>query len=116
MGKPRLIYYNDGHHFHGKRIDPPLSLRKLYWPVDEVVGTGVETLVFGLGYGDVFFHQSKTGRTIGEGKEIWENYIDWRIMRMVRDAKEMGTDQLREVGGAMDRAGGPGINAVRSLR
>ena len=53
MRKPRLIYYNDGHHYHGKRVDPPLSLRKLYWPVDTVVGTGVEMLVFGMGYGDV---------------------------------------------------------------
>ena len=25
------------------------------------------------------------------------NYIDWRIMRMVKDAREMGTDQVREV-------------------
>jgi len=98
MKKPRLIYYNDGHHYHGKRIDPPLSLRKLYWPVDEVVGTGVEMLVLGMGYGDVFFHQSKVGRTIGESKDVWENFIDWRIMRMVKDAKEIyDTDQIHEV-------------------
>jgi hypothetical protein len=98
MRKPRLIYYNDGHHYHGKRIDPPLSLRKMHWPVDEVVGTGVEMLVFGMGYGDVFFHQSKIGRTIGEAKDVWESFIDWRIMRMVRDAKELyQTDQFHEV-------------------
>ncbi len=113
MKKPRLIYYNDGHHFHGKRIDPPLSLRKLYWPVDEVVGTGVEMLVFGLGYGDVYFHQSKTGRTIGEGKEVWESYIDWRIMRMVKDAKEMGTDQLREVLKRGREMGMPIVNSIK---
>jgi len=97
MNKPRLICYNDAHHFNAKRIDPPTSIHKLQWPVDEVLGTGVDLLVLGLGYGDVYFHQSKIGRTVGEKKEVWEEFIDWRIMRMVRDAKEMGTDQVREI-------------------
>lgn len=97
MEKPRLIYYNDAHHYHAKRVDPPVSMHKMHWPVDELLGTGVDLLVLGLGYGDVYFHQSKIGRTVGEKKEVWENYIDWRIMRMVRDCQEMGTDQVREV-------------------
>lgn len=97
MRHPRLIYYNDGHHFHAKRLDPPVSLRKLRWPVDEVLGTGVELLVLGLGYGDVYFHQSKVGRVTGQDQEVWHDIIDWRIMRMVKDAAAMGTDQVREV-------------------
>lgn len=97
MDAPRLVYYNDAHHFHGKRIDPPLTMSKLRWPVGEVLGTGVDLLVMGLGYGDVYFHQSKVGRTVGEAKEVWGNYIDWRIMRMVEDAAQMGTDQVEEV-------------------
>ena len=95
--RPRLIYYNDGHHFHGKRVEPPVSIQKLRQPVDEVVGTGVDLLVLGLGYGDVYFHNSKVGRVVGEAKEVWESYIDWRIMRMVQVAREKGTDQVREV-------------------
>ena len=97
MQKPRLIYYNDAHHFHGKRVEPPASIHMLQWPVDEVVGTGVDLLVLGLGYGDVYFHNSKVGRVIGQKKGVWENYIDWRIMRMVEVARELGTDQLQEV-------------------
>ena len=96
MDTPRLVYYNDAHHFHGKRVEPPLTMSKLRWPVDEVLGTGVDLLVMGMGYGDVYFHQSKVGRTIGEEKDVWENYIDWRIMRMVEDAAKMGTDQIEE--------------------
>jgi len=65
MQKPRLIYYNDGHHFHVKRIEPPASIHMLQWPVDEVAGTGVDLLVQGLGYGDVYFHDSKVGRVVG---------------------------------------------------
>ncbi len=94
---PRLIYYNDAHHFHAKRLDPPLNLHKMRWPVDELVGTGVDMLAFGLGYGDVFFHRTKIGRVVGQEQEVWENFIDWRIMRMVKDAHDMGTDQVREV-------------------
>ena len=45
MKKPRLIYYNDGHHFHAKRIEPPASIHMLQRPVDEVAGTGVDLLV-----------------------------------------------------------------------
>ena len=97
MTKPRLIYYNDAHHFHAKRIDPPLNLHKLHWPVDEISGTGVELLVLGLGYGDVYFHNSRTGRVVGQKKDVWENFIDWRIMRMVKDARRLKTDQVREV-------------------
>ena len=97
MQKPRLIYYNDAHHFHGKRIEPPASIHMLQWPVDEVAGTGVDLLVLGLGYGDVYFHNSKVGRVIGQKKEVWENYIDWRIMRMVEEAAKFDTDQVREV-------------------
>lgn len=97
MDKPRLIHYNDGHHFHAKRIEPPASRHLLNWPVDEVLGTGVDLLVLGLGYGDVYFHQSKVGRVVGQGKQVWESYIDWRIMRMVEVANDLGTDQLRAV-------------------
>ena len=69
--RPRLLYYNDGHHFHGKRVEPPVSIHKLRQPVDEVLGTGVDLLVLGLGYGDVYFHNSKVGRVVGEAKEVW---------------------------------------------
>ena len=68
MDRPRLIHYNDAHHFHAKRLEPPASRHLLNWPVDEVLGTGVDLLVLGLGYSDVFFHQSKIGRVVGQGK------------------------------------------------
>ena len=111
---PRLIYYNDAHHFAAKRIDPPATLQKLRRPVDELAGTGADTLVFGLGYSDVYFHQSKVGRVVGQGKTSWENFIDWRIMRMVQSAHEdLGTDQLRVV---IERGRQMGVRVVPSLK
>jgi hypothetical protein len=113
MKKPRLIYYNDAQHFHGKRMEPKASIHMLQWPVDELAGTGIDTLVFGLGYGDVFFHQSKVGRVVGQNKEVWESYIDWRIMRMVEEAAKRGTDQVREV---VNRGKELGIDVFSSLK
>lgn len=113
MDRPRLIYYNDAHHFHAKRLEPPASRHLLNWPVDEVLGTGVDLLVLGLGYSDVFFHQSEIGRVVGQGKEVWENYIDWRIMRMVEEAKELGTDQVRAV---IERGRETGLKVFPSLK
>lgn len=113
MDRPRLIYYNDAHHFHAKRLEPPASRHLLNWPVDEVLGTGVDLLVLGLGYSDVFFHQSAVGRVVGQGKEVWENYIDWRIMRMVEAAKALGTDQLRAV---IERGRETGLKVFPSLK
>ena len=97
MYRPRLIYYQDAHHFHAKRLDPPINIHKLHRPIDELVGSGVDVLAFGLGYGDVYFHNSKVGRVVGQFQEVWDSYIDWRIMRMVREAESLGTDQVRAV-------------------
>ena len=74
MHRPHLIYYNDGHHFHGKRVEPPVSIDKLRQPVNELLGTGADLLVLGLGYGDVYFHGQQGGRVVGEAKEAGESY------------------------------------------
>ncbi|HCV22657.1 MAG TPA: hypothetical protein DGN59_04300 [Candidatus Latescibacteria bacterium] len=113
MAHPRFIYYNDAHHFHAKRIEPPASEHMLQWPVDELAGTGADTLVLGLGYGDVYFHDSKVGRVVGQGQTSWGNYIDWRIMRMVEEAGRLGTDQLRTV---VERGRELGTRVVPSLK
>jgi hypothetical protein len=113
MHKPRLIHYNDAHHFHAKRLEPPTSRHMLHWPVDEVLGTGVDLLILGLGYGDVYFHQSQVGRVVGQGKQVWESYIDWRIMRTVAVAKQLGTDQLRAV---IERGHETGMRVFPSLK
>lgn len=113
MTKPRLIYYQDAHHFHAKRLDPPVSMHMLQWPVDELLGTGADVLAFGLGYGDVYFHETKVGRVVGQYQEVWNGYIDWRIMRMVRDARALGTDQVRAV---VERGHEMGLRVFPSLK
>lgn len=113
MKRPRFIYYNDAHHYHAKRLEPPTSRHLLQWPVDEVSGTSVDTLVLGLGYSDVYFHRSKVGRVVGQGKQTWDSWIDWRILRMVEEAERLGTDQLQVCIEAGRQAG---VRVVPSLK
>ena len=47
MRKPRLIYENDARHHLLYRYAPPLSVHRLRQPVDELLGTGVDTLFYG---------------------------------------------------------------------
>ena len=46
MRKPKLIYYNDARHYSLYRYDPPMSEHQLRQPVDEILGTGVDTIAF----------------------------------------------------------------------
>ena len=111
--RPRLIYYNDAHHFHGKRVDPPVSKARLWQPVDALAGTGAEMLAFGIGYGDVFFHNSKVGKSILQTADVIANPIDWRTRAMARNAAAMGTDQVREV---INRGKQLGVAVLPSLK
>ncbi len=87
MKKPRLIYYNDAHHFNAKRIEPPASIHMLQWPVDEVLGTGVDLLVLGLGYGDVYFHDSRSGASSGRRKRSGRTTLTGALCVWWRSAK-----------------------------
>ena len=47
MRKPRLIYDNDARHHLLYRYGPPLTDYLLGQPVDEILGTSVDTLFYG---------------------------------------------------------------------
>jgi hypothetical protein len=34
---------------------------------------------------------------VGQQQQLWDSFIDWLVMRMVQEARECGTDQLRVV-------------------
>ena len=66
MSKPKLIYYHDSRHSLLYRFDPPMSLHGLRQPVDELVGTPVDTLSYGLGMGQTFLYDTKVGAMFGD--------------------------------------------------
>ena len=77
MQKPKLIYYNDARHYSFYRYDPPMSLHQLQQPVDEILGTEVDTLVYGLASGQTFLHGSHVGERWGEGIAAHNRGVMW---------------------------------------
>jgi len=114
MRKPKLIYYNDSRHYFMYRYDPPMTLRQLRRPVDDILQTGVDTLSFGLASGQTFLHDSKVGIKWGD-KLIGHNngVMWWRAAENLRQALQSGYDPLKVV---IDRAHEKGIQLLCSLR
>ena len=114
MQKPKLIYYNDARHYSLYRYDPPMSLHQLRQPVDELLGTGVDTLSFGLASGQTFFHDTKVGMRWGEGVEDHNHGVMWwRASEIAKQAHEAGIDPLKVV---VDRAHEKGMQILCSMR
>ena len=114
MRKPRLIYYNDSRHEHLYQYDPPMSLARLRQPVDELVGSGVDTLFYGLGMGYTFLYDTRVGTRFGElAKEHNNGTVWWRAAENLERALKAGHDPLKIV---VDRAHEKGIQIVGSLR
>ena len=114
MQKPSFIFHNDGRHYNLYRFDPPMSLHRLRQPVDEVLGTGVDTLSFGLGSGQTFWHDTTVGIRWGERITKHTNGVMWwRAGENVRQALEAGIDPLKVV---VDRAHEKGLAIIGSLK
>ena len=114
MKKPRLIYYNDARHYLMYRYDPPMSLHRLRQAVDEVLATGVDTLAFGLGSGQTFWHDTSVGLKWGERiKDHNSGVMWWRASENLNQALRAGYDPLKV---AVDRAHEKGIQILCSLK
>ena len=114
MQKPKLMFYNDSRHYSFYRYDPPMSLHQLRQPVDEILGTGVDTLSFGLASGQTFLHDSQVGARWGEGVvEHNRGVMWWRAAENLKRALEVGHDPLRVV---VERAHEKGLQILCSMR
>ena len=114
MEKPKLIYYNDSRHYLMYRFDPPLSKSTLQRPVDELLGTGVDTIAYGLASGQTFLHNTKVGTRWGELVTDHNHGIMWwRAAKSLETAISQGLDPLAIV---IERAHSKGIRVIPSLR
>ena len=114
MRKPKLIFNNDARHYLMYRFDPPLSRKRLQSPVDEILGTGVDTLSFGLASGATFLHDSKVADKWGDSVVDHDNGIMWwRAAKNLEAALAAGMDPLQVV---IDRAHEKDIQVIASLR
>ena len=116
MKKPKLIYYNDGRHFTASyRYDPPMSLHQLRQPVDELLGTGVDTLAYGLASGQTFFHDTRAGVQWGdvEGRHNHGGDVVARRRECETGDRRPANDVLRVV---VDRAREKDMQVLCSMR
>lgn len=113
MKERRLLFYNDARHSYIYYYDPPFRLEDAWKPVDEVVGTGVDTLVYGLGAGPTMFHDTNVGERWGDHLESFPLVAGWRAYENIKSLNERGLDPLKVL---IDRAKEKGVEFFVSLR
>ncbi len=114
MKRPSLIYYHDSRHYLMYRFDPPMSVHRLRKPVDDLIGTGVDTLIYGTGMGQTFLYDTQVGYKFGE-KAVEHNHglVWWRAAANLKSALERGLDPFKIV---IDRAHEKGFRVLGSVR
>jgi hypothetical protein len=114
MNKPRLFHYNDCRHYSFYRYDPPMSAQQIRQPVDEILGTDVDLVSYGLASGQTFLHDTQVGMRWGEQMPSHNHGVMWwRAYENARQAIAAGNDPLRVV---VDRAHEKGKRIMCSLR
>ena len=116
-GRRRIVFYNDGRHTHLYELEPPITFEQLCMPVDEIVGTMVDTLVLQIGGGTTFFHKTEVGDLWGaleeeKGGQVWNHIIWYRPSETIRKLFEAGYDQLRVLA---ERAHQKGLELIPSI-
>lgn len=95
--KPRIMFYNDCRHPAIYMYEPPMQKEQFEAAVDEVLGTPVDTLVFGLGDGRTMLHGTKVGELWGDPVKKWPHLIFRRAHQNAKMMLESGLDPLRIV-------------------
>ena len=111
--KPRLLYYNDARHTYLYVLEPPLSLRDAWLPIDEVAGTQVDVFVYGYGAGACMPFDTKVGEIWFKDQEVWEQVAFWRARESTLGLIRQGLDPLKLL---VDRAHHHGMGFYGSLR
>ena len=113
MKERRLLFYNDARHSYIYYYDPPFRLVDAWKPVDEVLGTGVDTLVYGFGAGPTMFHDTKVGERWGSHLDAFPMVAGWRAYENIKSLNGRGLDPLNVL---IDRAHDKGLEFFGSLR
>ena len=93
--------------------EPPITVAQAWRPVDECVGTSVDTLPYGVEWGDGNFYPSKVGMRFGEDIQPFELSAYWRAWRNMQSLIDRGLDPLTLL---IDRAHDKGMDFIASVR
>ena len=110
MRRRRTIYFNDARHYYLYAFEPPMQLEDAWRPIDEVAGTAVDTFIYGVSSGGLFY-PSKIGQQWG-GDQSPVAYF-WRARKNMQSLIDRGLNPLTVL---IDRAHEAGLDFFASLR
>ena len=110
--KPRIMFFHDSRHPAIYMYEPPMQKEEFEAAVDELVGTPIEALMFGLGDGRTVFHDTQVGEVWGDSIDRWNHLIFRRAGQNARMMLDSGLDPLRIV---CERAKEKGIRIYPTL-
>ena len=109
--KRRTIYFNDARHYYLFVFEPPMKLEDAWRPVDECAGTAVDTFVYGVQAGGLFY-PSRVGMRYGEDTPPAQA-ATWRVWNNMQSLIDRGLDPLTVL---IDRAHDKGMDFFASMR
>ena len=112
MRRKRTTYFNDARHYYFYFFDPPMKLEDAWLPVDECAGTGVDTFVYGVQSGGLFY-PSNVGMRFGADMEKFSASAQWRVWHNMQSLIDRGFDPLAIL---IDRAHEKGMDFFASMR
>ena len=94
--EPRVFFYDDGRHASGLyQFAPPLTPADFTYTVDQLVSSGVDTLIYMAGLeGGVVQYDSKVAPKWGENVDQWVHPIFYRASRLLHQLIADGHDPM----------------------
>ena len=105
MRRQRTIYFNDARHFYLFVFEPPMRMEDMWRPVDEVAGTGVDTLVYGVARADGLFYPSRAGKSFRSDVDEIDSAIYWKVRHNILSLEEQRRGHPAGAGRPRSRAG-----------
>jgi uncharacterized lipoprotein YddW (UPF0748 family) len=112
MRRRRNIFFNDARHYYLFIYEPPIRLEDVRKPIDEVAGTNVDTFIYGVQSGGLFY-PSKVGAWYKSQQDPMQHAAEWRVYNNIKSLVDRGYDALTLL---IDRAHERGLDFFASMR
>jgi len=112
MRRHRTIYFNDARHYYLFVFEPPMELEDAWRPVDEVADTAVDTFIYGVACGGLFYN-SRIGLRSYADLRPFNHCANWRAWENMQSLVDRGLDPLNVL---IDRAHHHDMDFFASMR
>ena len=95
--EPRVFFYDDGRHASPLyQFAPPLTPEDYVFAVDQLVGSGVDTLFHSAGLeGGIVQYDSQVAQKWGDNVDVWSHEIFYRASRNLQQLIADGHDPMK---------------------